>query len=109
MEMDRWATEHVYLLLFDQAMHLIGMHEVSHGSVNVTAVCNREICQAALLAGAVQCILIHNHPSGCCKPSRQDYKVTSAMKESLSYVGITLLDHIVIGSEGYHSIEEEKE
>ena len=42
-------------------------------------------------------ILIHNHPSGSVKPSRQDLLMTRRMKEAGELIGIFVKDHIIIG------------
>lgn len=50
----------------------------------------------------------HFHSSGEPKPSREDSHITGRIKEAGVLLGIELLDHIVIGSEGrYVSFREE--
>ena len=52
-------------------------------------------------------VLVHNHPSGDPTPSRADILLTKRLKEAGDLVGITLIDHIVIGDRRYLSFREE--
>ena len=53
--------------------------------------------KSAILSNAHSIILIHNHPSGSVKPSRQDLLMTRRMKEAGELIGIFVKDHIIIG------------
>ena len=70
---------------------------VSMGTVNQTVSSPREIFKSAILSNAHSIILIHNHPSGSVKPSRQDLLMTRRMKEAGELIGIFVKDHIIIG------------
>ncbi len=61
--------------------------------------------RAALKHGAVAVILAHNHPSGDPQPSPEDINVTRQLKEAGSMVGITILDHVIIGDGSYVSLK----
>ena len=76
---------------------IVGIFEISHGNVNSSIVGTREIFQKALLANAVQIILVHNHPSGDPTPSKEDIFVTMKVKELGEFIGVPLVDHIIIG------------
>ena len=70
---------------------------VSMGTVNQTVSSPREIFKSAILSNAHSIILMHNHPSGSVKPSRQDLLMTRRMKEAGELIGIFVKDHIIIG------------
>ena len=55
---------------------------------------------------AVHLILVHNHPSGDPSPSAEDIQVTRRIARAGALLGITLLDHIVIGGQNYVSLFE---
>lgn len=80
--------------------------ELSHGNVNSSIVGIREMFQKALLANAVSIIVMHNHPSGDCSPSREDVNITKKMKEAGDLIGIEVLDHIIVGENNYCSLKE---
>ena len=87
---------------------IIGFHEVSRGSLNVTIVHPREIFKAALLANAAAVILAHNHPSGDPSPSPEDHTITTRLRRAGRLLGIEVLDHVVVGHDGrYYSFYEQ--
>ena len=44
--------------------------------------------------------LLHNHPSGDPKPSRDDIEMTREVKAAAEALGIAIHDHLVIGRKG---------
>lgn len=106
LKFDRIAKECVNMFLFDSANHLLSFTEISSGSIDRAFLSKREIAQTALLGGATSVILSHNHPSGECSPSDFDIVGTKNVKEALDFVGIKLLDHIIIGKDNYFSMRE---
>jgi DNA repair protein RadC len=97
--------EYMHMLCLNTKNKVVGIFEVSHGSVNSSIVGAREVFQKALLANAVSIILLHNHPSGDPKPSRQDIEVTKRLVEAGKILGVEVLDHLVIGDQ-YVSLKE---
>jgi len=99
---NRLAEEYVYIACLSSAGRIIGIFEISHGSVNASFLHAREIFQRALMCGAVSVIMWHNHPSGSCTPSDWDKDVTQKVRDAGEIIGIRLLDHLIIG-DGYYS------
>ena len=100
------TEEYLYMLCLNTKLQLTSVFEISHGNVNSSIFSRREILQKALLANAVNIIMIHNHPSGDPKPSAEDIKVTQALAEAGKIVGIDVLDHLIVGRPGYSSLKE---
>lgn len=73
---DKKAEEHVWMLSLDSKMKLLGIFEVSHGTVNIAPVAPREIFIRLLLTGAASFVMVHNHVSGCVEPSKEDVETT---------------------------------
>lgn len=103
--MNRLAEEYLYLIALDTKNKPLGVFEVSHGTVNCALVNPREIFIRLLLVGASGFVVSHNHPSGDCTPSEDDIQITRRLKECADMMGVTLLDHIIVG-EGYNSLRE---
>lgn len=97
--------EYMYMLCLNIKNRVIGIFEISHGTVNSSLVGTREVFQKALLANSVSIALLHNHPSGDCKPSREDIEVTKRLVEAGKILGVEVLDHIIIG-DAYTSLKE---
>ncbi len=97
----RADREQMLALFLDTKNRPIGRHLVSVGTVNATPVQPRDVFRAALVAGAVNAIILaHNHPSGDVTPSREDDEVTRLVARAGALLGIRLLDHVVLGPDG---------
>ena len=94
------------------AIFLDGNHQViacKHffiGGINRCFIDPRVIYRYALIKGAVAIIAFHNHPSGCCDPSSEDLMTTAQLKKGSEYLGIKLLDHVIIAKYAYYSFLE---
>ena len=99
------AEEETYLLAVDTKSKVLGLFLVSHGTMNSSILNPREILMRALLVGACSIIILHNHPSLDTTPSEDDILVTRRVKDACALVGVTLLDHVIIG-DGYYSLKE---
>lgn len=105
--LNRQTEEYVYLLCLNTKMKIIGIFELSHGTVNMSLVSPREVFVKALLSGATNIILVHNHPSGDIYPSKEDIESFKRLKEVGNLVNIPLADSIIVG-DGYLSMYEQK-
>ena len=105
MRIHEEPEEYMYMICMNTKNKVIGVFEISHGTVNSSLVGTREVFQKALLANAVSVIFIHNHPSGDCTPSREDIEVTKRLTEAGKILGVEVLDHIVVG-DNYTSLKE---
>jgi DNA repair protein RadC len=100
------ADEEFKALFLNSRNHLLAVETLQTGTVNKSVVYPRKIVEKALYYHAVGIIIAHNHPAGTLEPSEDDRKVTSAVKNALDLVEINLLDHIIIGGNGYFSFNE---
>lgn len=108
LHVEQMAEEHCYMIAMNSSCKVLGVFFISKGTVNVSLVTPRELYIRALLAGAVQIVLCHNHPSGNAIPSEQDIAITQKIKEAGEMININLADHIIIGSDSYLSFKEAK-
>jgi DNA repair protein RadC len=51
--------------------------------------------------------LIHNHPSGKPTPSQKYFEVTDRLNQTGKIIGIHIVDHIIIGVNGFFSFSDE--
>jgi DNA repair protein RadC len=79
---------------------------VTRGTLDASVVHPREVFRAAIIESAAAVILVHNHPSGDPTPSREDREVTDQLVAAGRLIGISVLDHIVIGDGRYVSFVE---
>lgn len=105
-DMRHLTTEQIMLVMIDSKSKIQKEEIISTGTVNATILAPREIFIHALKAGAVNIILLHNHPSGDPTPSTEDISTTKRIKEAGTIIGIKLMDHIIIGDNKYISLKE---
>lgn len=104
--MEHQAEEIACVAALDNAAHLLGVFQFSHG-INNQAFCRpREIFIRALLAGASGICVVHNHTSGDVVPSDEDRLCISQLREVGDMMGISLLDFLIIGRNCYYSAME---
>lgn len=90
----------------DGKHRVIGINVVSIGSLTISIVHPREMFKALILMNAAAVICAHNHPSGDVTPSPEDRVLTKRLREAGELLGITLLDHLILG-EGYYSFADQ--
>ena len=96
------------ILLLDTRHRVTALHIVSAGSLNGSIFHPREVFKAAILGNAGALILFHNHPSGDLRPSAEDRAITRRLMEAGKLLGISVLDHLILGDRGaYASFQEE--
>lgn len=108
LHMDELAEEHVYMIALNTACKILGMFLISKRTICTSLVSPREIFLRAALIGAVQIVLVHNHPSGKPVPSECDVELTKRLKAGGELLNICLADHIIIGQNSYLSFKEAK-
>lgn len=91
------SKEEVYLVSLDTHNQLISTVKLGSGDSKSVSVNSKEIVAAAIRAKASYVVLAHNHPSGKTEPSEADIELTSLAVMSLSSIGITLYDHVILG------------
>jgi len=99
-------TETAMLVMLDNRLGLIREEILSLGTVNCTLLSPREVFVRALRWGAVNIMLLHNHPSGDPTPSSMDMQITERISRAGCLLGIHLIDHLVIGDLSYTSLRE---
>ena len=89
--------EQFRILFLDRKNNLIADEVQQRGTVNHTPVYPREVMKRALILNASALIVVHNHPSGDPKPSREDIQTTRELKAAADALEVELHDHVVIG------------
>jgi len=87
----------------------IAVEIVAVGGIDSCVVDVRNIFKHAVISNASSIICFHNHPSGMPEPSEADKAITRRIKEAGNLLGISLLDHIIVGRDSYYSLEEHRE
>ena len=105
-EMRHLNQEHFVILLLNTKNQVIRKETITIGTLNSAQVHPRELFKPAIRYSAASIIMVHNHPSGDQTASNEDIKVTKSLVETGKLIGIHVLDHIIIGANGYTSMKE---
>jgi DNA repair protein RadC len=100
--------EEFRVILLDSKQKLIRVQTVSLGSLDKALVEPRDVFRPAITAGAASLVIVHNHPSGDPTPSEDDVLLTQELCMCGKILGITVLDHIIIGKRDHVSFRESK-
>ncbi len=106
-EMSLLDREHFVILMLNTKHAVIAKKVVSIGHLNASLVHPRELFKDVIKKSSAAVILVHNHPSGDPTPSEDDIRVTQRLCEAGRLLGISVLDHIVIGDKSYVSFREQ--
>jgi DNA repair protein RadC len=98
--------EEFWAVALDVRHRVEGEFCLARGSLTGVEVHPRDVFRPLIRCAAAAVIFCHNHPSGDPMPSRQDVELTARLREVGELVGIAVLDHVIVGWDGYASLAE---
>lgn len=107
-EMEDYDREWAKIVHLDTKNRLMGTETISIGSLSATIVHPRETVKGAILNNSSSVIFVHNHPSGVCEPSQEDQAMHDTLTRAFEFIGINLLDSVIVGKGCYYSLEERR-
>ena len=102
----RRRQERFLVIALDARNRIIARHLVAVGSLASCVVHPREVFAPLVRRRAAAALLVHNHPSGDPLPSLEDRMLTERLADAGRLLGIPVLDHLIIGREGYYSFRD---
>lgn len=101
--------EHFYAVYLDSKKRIIEDRLLFIGTINQSLVHPRNIFKEACLLDASSIVCVHNHPSGIVLPSKEDRSMTELLIDIGNMMGISVVDHIIVGNNNYYSFFENNE
>jgi DNA repair protein RadC len=98
---DRFET--IWVVGLDAKHRVTVVHQAARGGLTTCAVQPVDLLRPLVLNAAAGFLMVHNHPSGDPSPSVEDIALTNRLQEAAHLLGIALLDHVIIGRDGYFS------
>ena len=102
--MQNLPREEFRVLHLNKSKHLIGEETLFRGTVDESAIYAREVVESAIRKKASALIFVHNHPNGKSIASAEDKTLTTELISACKAVRIPVLDHVVIGQDGFLSM-----
>jgi DNA repair protein RadC len=101
------ASKEIMVAFYLDTKHRVIAREIiSVGILNASLIHPREVYRSAIFCNAQSVVIAHNHPSGNSEPSGADKEVTILLCKAGEILGIELVDHVIIGDDGYTSLKE---
>jgi len=105
-DMEISLQEKFMAIYLDTRNYVILKKIIFIGTVNESNVVPRDVFREGVKVNATRFILVHNHPAGSIKPSMEDIYLTNEFIKLGKMMGISLLDHLIIGNNDYYSFRE---
>ncbi len=100
--------ENFYVLMLNTKNQIIKEELITKGVLDASILHPREIFRPAIKNAASRIIIVHNHPSGDPTPSQEDLEVTEKIEKAGEELQIKVLDHVIVGKEGFWGWREDK-
>ena len=95
--------EEFYIVGLDSSSKIISRRKLASGSINKVGILPLDITKFVASCKAVMVFITHNHPGGSARASSQDTKATEIFENLCTSLGITFIDHLIVGSDGVYS------
>ena len=102
-----YKDENLMMFALDKNLRVKSSVRLAKGTIDKVQFFAREIMQNALSSKATYVIIAHNHPNGDIKASENDLFFSMELEKALDYVGIKLIDHIIVSGREYLSMSKE--
>jgi len=100
------TKERLYILCLDIHFNLVKSVMISSESADHVNVSMTDIHCAVIRNGCKNILIGHNHPGGSLLPSDEDISLTKDIINSMAYLNVEVLDHIIVAGNGYYSFRE---
>ena len=103
------TREKAGVMCLDTKGTLISFDFVGQGDIASVGISMRDLAKAALVSNATAVVLCHNHPNGIALPSENDVSLTKEAAQTLSKIGVQLIDHIIVDDTDFISIAQSEQ
>lgn len=98
--------EELYMVSLLPNNKILKCEKIAEGTVGQAKVTIRKMTDSISRNKVNNVIIAHNHPSGLCAPSADDDKLTKALVTTLAINDTFLMDHVIIGENGFYSYRQ---
>ena len=98
--------EHLVTMALDAQNRVTAIHEAAIGGTASVGQIPRHLLKVAMMTGASELIVAHNHPSGNPLPSADDIFFVAHLMRGAHCADLDVLDALIIAAEGWTSLKE---
>ena len=107
-DLENSLQEKFLVVYLDTKKFVISKKIIFVGTVNSSSITPRDVFREGVKLNSVSMILVHNHPAGSVTPSYEDIYLTNEFIKLGRMMGISIIDHLIIGKNNYYSFREDK-
>lgn len=100
------TREKVGVMCLDAKGSMLNFAFLGDGNLDSVGLSNRDLVKRVLDCGATAAVLCHNHPNGIALPSDNDISLTKQAAETLSNIGVQLIDHVIVADSDFVSMAQ---
>jgi len=100
------TKEKFIVVNLDTKNKILCFEVVAIGSIGTIQLRPMEVFRTSILVNAASAIVMHNHPSGDAEPGQADIEFTKKLCRISQDLGLSLLDHLIIGVGEYYSFAD---
>jgi DNA repair protein RadC len=90
------TTERLHAIFLDAHFRFIRTECLTEGNWSGVQLNLEMLVERARDVTAANLVLLHNHPSGLCEPSRNDLSFTRALANALPSFRLSLFEHLIV-------------
>ena len=105
-DLENSLQEKFLVVYLDTKKYVISKKIIFVGTVNSSSITPRDVFREGVKLNSVCMILVHNHPAGSVTPSYEDIYLTNEFIKLGRMMGISIIDHLIIGKNNYYSFRE---
>ena len=98
--------EELRVACFTPELELITNECVCSGTLTEASVDIRKLMAIVIKSNSSNIVIAHNHPKGDPTPSPQDIRLTKDITKAMKTIGVTLLDHVIVGERRTISLKD---
>ena len=99
--------ENFILIILDRHKRIIHEATLYKGNNHKLSISFHDIFKLVMMHDGFFIYVIHNHPSGTSRPSKEDIVFTRELANRCDKMEISLIDHLIIAKDGHYSFLKE--
>ncbi len=107
LEIGYKEQEHFLVIFMNNQNKILSYQVLFKGTVDSSTVSPRDVFRTALELSSTRIILVHNHPGGTLLASQGDIQVTRSMVLAGHYIGIRVIDHVIVAQGQFISLMDQ--
>ena len=99
--------ECIFAFFLNAKDRVLGESVLSYGGISGAYLDMPVFFRQAVRVTAAKVIVLHNHPDGCQRPSREDIALTEHIEQGLRFLGMQLKGHYIAAAGGLFPVKGE--